>query len=110
MSRQNQPKNKRLDNLEVATSDKVWDKVGVDKNNKPIYKLKKDIILYGKVRKGTTSYISTNNRNGENHRYVDDFNSLNIKTKKEICDLIENKKKKVVYLIDKGAKKWVIRN
>ncbi len=41
MSRQNQPKNKRLDNLEVATSDKVWDKVGVDKNNKPIYKLKK---------------------------------------------------------------------
>ncbi len=61
--------------------------------------------MYGKVRKGTTSYISTNNRNGENHRYVDDFNSLNIKTKKEICDLIENKKKKVVYLIDKGAKK-----
>ena len=103
MSRKNQPKEKRLDNLEVVTSDQVWDKVGTKETGQIEFKLKPGIKLFGKVKKGTSAYVSTTNRKGENHKFVDDFSSLNIKTKKEICDLIENQNKRVVYLVEKSS-------
>lgn len=99
MSSEFQPKNKRLNNISVMTSKDIWDKVGVDSKKKPIFKLKKNVLMYGRVAKGSSAYISKCNRDGKNHKYVDDFSVLNVKTKKEICNLFENENKRVVYLV-----------
>ena len=93
MSRVNQSKNKDLCNLDVVTADKVWNKDGKS--------LRKDIEIYGKVEKGFSSYVSSTNLKGKNNKFVEDFASLNKKTKNQIVKYFNNENRKVVYLIKK---------
>ena len=96
MSRPFRSKNKDLVNLEVVTADKVWEK---DKQGKP--KLKKDIGIFGRIDKGTSSFITSTNLKGGNHKFVEDTQNLSSKTKNEVVKLLKTEGKKVVYLIKK---------
>ena len=97
MARKNQEKNKDLCNIKVITSDVAWEKG---------YKsLRKDLNFFGRVEKGSSAFVSNPNLKGTNDRYVDDFSSLNKKTKSEIVKKFKNEKRKVVYLIKEEPKK-----
>lgn len=93
MSRNTQIKSKDLCKLEVLTADKVW-----NKNHKT---LRKDIDIYGKIEKSYTSYVSSTNLKGKNNKFIEDFSSLNKKTKNEIVNKFNNENRKVVYLVKK---------
>lgn len=95
MSRNLQRKNKDLVNLEVLTSDKVWTK---GKNGK--YQIYSDLNVYGKVEKGSDCFVTTTNKKGTNHRFVENTVNLSKKTKNEIVDNFLNKNKRVVYLVE----------
>ncbi|MBQ7373041.1 MAG: hypothetical protein IJW64_00525 [Clostridia bacterium] len=98
MSRPFQSKNKDLVNLEVVTADKVWEK---DKKGKP--KLKKDLGIFGRIDKGTSSFITSTNLTGGNHKFVEDTSNLSTKTKNEVVKLLKTEGKRVVYLVRKKA-------
>ena len=72
MARKTQIKNKDLCNLEVVTSDKVW--------NKDHKSFKKDLDIYGRVEK-RSSYIASTNKKGANSKFLEDFSNLHKKTK-----------------------------
>ena len=93
MSRKFQEKNKELIGLTVVDSTKIWKK----KNGK--YVMKDNINLYGKVDKGFSSAITTCNKKGQNHKFVDDFSDLPKNCKNKITDMFLNNKKKVAYLV-----------
>ena len=97
MARKNQEKNKDLCNIKVITSDVAW-----EKGHKS---LRKDLNFFGRVEKGSSAFVSNPNLKGSNDRYVDDFSSLNKKTKSEIVKKFKNEKRKVVYLIKEEPKK-----
>lgn len=92
--------NKRLDlvNLEAVTSDEVWDKDSI-KKGKPL--IRKDIDLFGRVDKGTSAFVKSTNMKGNNFKFIEDTHKLPKKTKNKIIDLLDNKNKKVVYLVKK---------
>lgn len=101
MSRDFQSKDKDLVNLNVLTSDKVW----TEKENKQgKYTLKKDLNIFGKIEKGSSSFITSTNKFGLNNKFIEDTCNLPKKTKNEVIDLLINKKKKVVYLVKKDKK------
>ena len=95
MSRNLQRKNKDLVNLQVLTSDKVWAK---DKNGK--YQINNELNVYGKVEKGSDCFVTSTNKKGTNHRFVENTVNLSKKTKNEIVDNFLNKNKRVVYLVE----------
>lgn len=95
MSRNLQRKNKDLVNLQVLTSDKVWTK---DKNGK--YQINNELNVYGKVEKGSDCFVTSTNKKGTNHRFVENTVNLSKKTKNEIVDNFLNKNKRVVYLVE----------
>lgn len=101
MSRRFQQKNKDLVNLDVITSDMVWDK-SHRVNGKPT--LSKDYDYYGRVDKGTSAFITTTNRTGQNFKYVEDTNKLPKNAKNKIVDYFSNKNKRVIYLVKKNSK------
>lgn len=98
MSRQFQQKNKDLVNLEVVTSDKVWDKQN-RRNGKPT--LRKNYSYYGRIDKGSSAFITSTNSIGENFKFVEDTCKLPKNAKNKIIDLFNNKNKRVVYLVKK---------
>ena len=98
MSRKFQQKNKALINLDVITSDEVWDKT---KKRKGKPTMSKEYDYYGRIDKGTSAYITSTNSIGENHKFVDDSVNLPNNLKNKIVDLFKNKNKRVVYLVKK---------
>lgn len=92
--------NKRLDlvNLEAVTSDEVWDIKSI-KNGRPT--IRKDLNIFGRVDKGTSTFIKSTNKFGKNNKFIEDTSKLPKKIKNEIVDLLDNKNKKVVYLVKK---------
>lgn len=98
MSRKFQQKNKDLVNLNVVTSDKVWDKQNKRKG-KPT--LSKNYEYYGRIDKGTSAFITNTNTTGENFKFIEDTNKLPKNAKNKIVDLFNNKNKRVVYLVKK---------
>lgn len=96
MSRPFREKNKDLVKLEVVSAKEVWTK---NKKGKPV--LRKDINIYGRIEKGFSSYVTSTNMKGSTHKFVENFSSLNKKTKNAIVNKFNNEKKKVVYLIKK---------
>lgn len=96
MSRKFQQKNKDLVNLQVKTSDEVWN---TDKSGKVI--LNKDFDYFGKVDKGTSTFIKRTNRYGRSVKYIEDTCNLPKNAKNKIVDLFDNKNKRVVYLVKK---------
>ena len=101
MSRQLQRKNLDLVNLELKTADEVWDKKKI-RNGKPT--LSKKYSYFGRVDKGTSSMITSTNSIGENHKFVEDTYRLPKNLKNKIVDLMKNKNKRVVYLVEKKKK------
>ena len=93
MSRKFQEKNKDLVNLVAVTSDMVW----TVKNGKA--RLRRDVDIYGRVDKGTSSFITSTNLKGEHHKFVEDTISLSNKTKNRVIDLLKNNNRNVVYLV-----------
>lgn len=94
MSRKYRKKDKDLINLVALTADQVWTK---DKSGKP--KLRKDLDIYGRIDKGTSSLVTSTNLSGRNHRYVDDSCNLPKKVKHDVVKFLKNDNKKVVYLV-----------
>ena len=94
MSRPFREKNKDLVKLKVVTSDKVWTK---NKSGKP--QLRKDLEIYGRVDKGTSSFITSTNLSGGNHKIVDDTCKLPKKVKNDLVKVLKNDNRKVAYLI-----------
>ena len=95
MSRIFQSKNKDLVNLQVISSKEAWTK---NKQGKYVFKKKYDI--YGKVDKGTSSFITTTNTKGKNNRFVEDTCKLPKKVKNEVVKHLYNNNK-VAYLVKK---------
>ena len=98
MSRVFRDKNKDLINLDVVTSDKVWDKSKPYKG-KPT--LSKKYEYYGRIDKGTSCMITKTNSIGNNHKFVEDTYKLPKNLKNKIVDCFKNKNKRVVYLVKK---------
>lgn len=101
MSRKFQQKNKDLVNLEVVTADKVWNR-DVRVNGKPT--LSKEYDYYGKIEKGTSAFIVQTNRFGERPKFVEDTCKLPKVAKNKVIDILNNKNKRVVYLVKKKTK------
>ena len=99
MSRKNQPKNKDLVNLEVKTAKDVW-----KKNKKGEFVLDSNLDFYGRVDKGTSSFITMTNKRGKNFRFVEDTCELTIKNKNEIIKMFNSGKNTVAYLVKKKNK------
>jgi hypothetical protein len=99
MSRPFRDKNKDLVKLEVVTSEKVWTK---NKSGKPV--LRRDLDIYGRVDKGTSSFVTTTNLSGKNHKIVDDTCKLPKKVKNDIVNILKNDNRKVAYLIRNDKK------
>ena len=97
MSREFREKNKDLVNLQVMPSAQVWHVKG-----NGTYALKKDLDIYGRIDKGTSTFITSTNLKGERHKIVEDTCNLPKKTKNEIVKLLKNENKSVVYLIKKN--------
>lgn len=95
MSRIFQTKNKDLVNLQVLSAKEVW-----CKNKQGHYVFNKKYDIYGKVDKGTSSFITTTNTKGKNNRFVEDTCKLPKKTKNEIVKHLYNKNR-VAYLVKK---------
>lgn len=102
MSRHFQQKNKDLVNLEVVTSDMVWEK-SHKVNGKPTLSKKYD--YYGRIDKGSSAFITTTNRSGENFKFIEDTNKLPKNAKNKVVHLFNNKNKRVVYLVKKKSDK-----
>ena len=68
MSRLFRDKNKDSVKLDVVSANEVWRK---DRKGKPV--LRKDIKMYGRIEKGFSSYITSTNKNGLNHKFVENF-------------------------------------
>lgn len=83
-------------NLEVKKSKDVWEK---DKKGK--FVLKKEFDYFGKIDKGTSTFVTITNKQGENIKFVEDTCKLSKKTKNEIVKTLNNKNTKVVYLVKK---------
>ena len=98
MSRQFRDKNKDLINLDVKTADEVWDKTK-RRNGRPTLSKKYD--YYGRIDKGTSAMITSTNTIGENHKFVEDSYKLPKNLKNKIVDMMNNKNKRVVYLVKK---------
>lgn len=102
MSRIFQQKNKDLVNLDVVEADKVWDTSKL-RNGKPT--LRKDYSYYGRIDKGSSSFITKTNSTGENFKFVEDTCKLPKVAKNKIIDVFNNKNKRVVYLVKKNNKR-----
>ena len=102
MSRKFQNKHIDLVNLELLTSNVVWDK---KKKRKGKPTLRKDLDFYGRVDKGTSAFITHTNLIGENFKYVEDTHNLPKNLKNKMVDLFKNKNRRVVYLVKKGNAK-----
>jgi hypothetical protein len=102
MSRNFQSKRKDLVKLEVVTADEAWDKT-VKRKGKPTLSKKYD--FYGRIDKGSSSFITSTNSVGENHKFVDDTVNLPMNLKNKIVDAFNNKNKRVVYLVKSGNTK-----
>lgn len=100
MSRVFQKNNKDLINLEVVTSDKVWD-ISQKRKGKPTFK--KGLKIYGRIDKGTSAMITSTNLIGENHKFVEDTHNLPKNLKNKIVNLLKNEKRRVVYLVRKDS-------
>ena len=100
MSRVFRDKSKDLIFLKAVSADEVWSK---DRKNKN-YSLRKDIDIYGRIDKGSSSLITKTNLKGTNHKFVDDTASLPKKTKQKVVDMFKNQNKKVVYLVKEKKK------
>ena len=96
MSRKFQKKDKDLSNLQVLTSDKVW---VTNKSNKPV--LNKNLKIFGKVEVGSSSFVTSTNLSGKNHKFVEDTSNLPKKVKNQVVNNFKNKNKLVVYLVEK---------
>lgn len=94
MSRPFRDKNKDLVNLQVVPANAVW-----TKNKKGKMVLRKDIKIYGRVDKGTSSFITSTNLSGGNYKIVDDTCNLSKKTKNEIVKLLKTDNRSVAYLV-----------
>lgn len=95
MSRKFQGKNKDLVNLQVVSSKEVW-----TKNKQGNYVFNKKYDIYGKVDKGTSSFVTTTNTKGKNNRFVEDTSKLPKRVKNDIVKHLYNKNK-VAYLVKK---------
>lgn len=100
MSRYFQQKNKDLVNLEVVSSDHVWN---YNSKNKKVT-LKSQYDYYGRVDKGSSAFIKKTNKFGQNYKFVEDTCKLPKVAKNKIIDYFDNKNKKVVYLVKKKNK------
>lgn len=94
LSRKTQPKNKDLVSLAVVPREVVWT---TDKHCK--YRLKSNLDIYGKVKKGFSVGVMSTNLRGENHKYVDDTARLPKNAKDKIVDMFYNNNKQVAYLV-----------
>ena len=100
MSRPFRDKNKDLVNLKVVTSDVVWTK---NNRGKPI--LRKDLEIYGRIDKGTSTFVTSTNLSGKNYKHIEDTCKLPKKVKNDVIDLLSNKDRKVAYLIKENRQK-----
>ena len=73
MSRQFQNKDVDLIKLEPIAGADVWDKTN-KKNGK--LRLRKDLEIYGRIDKGTSSFITKTNSYGSNFKYINDTYKL----------------------------------
>ena len=96
MSRNFQKKDKDLANLKVLTANQVW---SVNKNNRPV--LNRNLKIFGKVEVGNSSFVTSTNLSGNNHKFVEDTCNLPKKVKNEVVDNFKNKNRRVVYLVEK---------
>lgn len=99
MSRKFQQKNKDLVNLEVVEATKIWkkekDKYVIDIQNYDVF---------GKVEKGSSTFIVETNKFGDKTKFVEDTCKLPKVAKNKIVDMFNNKNKRVVYLVKKRGK------
>jgi hypothetical protein len=99
MARKFQSKNKDLVKLSVVPHEEVWDKSKLDKNGKPT--LRRDIEIFGKVQKGTSTFVTSSNLRDRNHKFIEDTGNLPKKVKNEIVNLFKNDKRIVAWLVKK---------
>ena len=100
MSRPFRNKNKDLVKLKVVKSEDVWT---TNKNGKPV--LRKDIDIYGRIDKGTSSIVTSTNLSGNNHKFIEDTCNLPKKVKGDVAKLLKNNNRTVAYLIRTDIKK-----
>ena len=101
MSRVFRDKSKDLISLKAVSAEDVWKK---PKKGKSRYEIRKDIEIYGRIDKGSSSLITKTNLKGTNHKFVEDTVSLSKRTKQKIVDMFKNQNKKVVYLVKEKKK------
>ncbi len=101
MSRIFRDKSKDLISLKAVPAEEVWNK---SKGRSGKFSLRKDIEIYGRIDKGSSSLITKTNLKGTNHKFVEDTASLSKRTKQKVVDMLKNQNKKVVYLVKEKKK------
>ncbi|MBQ8749242.1 MAG: hypothetical protein IJZ29_02070 [Clostridia bacterium] len=102
MSRKFQNKKLDLVNLDVISADKVWD-WSKKRNGKPT--LRSDLDFFGRVDKGSSAFISSTNKSGQNYKFVEDSVLLPKTIKNKIINLFHNGNRKIAYLVKKKSTK-----
>ena len=102
MSRKFRDKGKDLISLTAVPAEEVWNK---SKGRPGKFSLRKEIDIYGRIDKGSSSFVTKTNLKGTNHKFVEDTSNLPKKTKQKIIDMFKNDNKKVVYLVKENKKR-----
>ena len=96
MSRIFNSKNKSLVKLSVVNAEDIWCRTDEGK-----YVLNKKLNIFGKIEKGSSSFVVNTNLKGKNHKFVEDTHNLPKNLKNEIVKKFSDENKRVVYLVRK---------